>query len=240
MKILSPLIAIILLAMISLSQGFPLQTSDGKVAIYGMIPFEGGFALDMYSPAESGESPASSLAVQIVDLDDRFIKSTSTKILSQKGPYDRALYLFKSDKPATQIKRIRIETPDQQIYSIPWSGVPEISTKNISMRLYGITDVSESYSYEYEHDRLKNYKWYNCEVKITNNMSNDLDVSSDDFILVDQFNYAYRIHADDDYKLLPGEAIRYNLTSAMMSPISRPKLLIYKPANLTMDLEGWY
>lgn len=120
------LLLISLLAIISLSQAFPFQTTDGLVKIYGMVPTSDGFVLDIFSPFEfQGSGIASQLKVDVVDSEDRFIKAYNVKDVSNPGYNDRALYFFKFDQPATQIKRARIETPAQDVYSVSWSGVPE-------------------------------------------------------------------------------------------------------------------
>ena len=219
---------------VATSQAFPLQTTDGKIEIYGMIPTKDGFALDIFSPYEiQGSAIASNLKVDVVDSEDRFIKADNVRDVSNPGYDDRALYFFKFDKPATQIKRTRIETPLQDVYSISWSGVPEVSDKNITIRLYGITDKSET-----DYDGLR-YKQYDFEVKITNNMDQGLLLSPKYFWLLDQFNYGYEVKAEE-YKLLPNESVRYTLTSQKLSPLSRPKGLTFLPENFTIDLEGWY
>jgi len=40
--------------------------------------------------------------------------------------------------------------------------------------------------------------------------------------------------------LLPDEYMRYALKSLEISPLSRPKLLVYMSNKLAIDLEGWY
>jgi hypothetical protein len=217
------------------AQAFPLQTTDGIIKIYGMIPTSDGFALDIFSPYEfQGRGIASELKVDIVDSDDRFIKAFSTEDVSQPGYNDRALYFFKFDQPATQIKRTRIETPNQDVYSISWSGVPEASTDNITIKLYGVKDNTREGSY---NGLLK--KQYDFEVKVTNKMPHGLDLSPKYFWLLDQFNYGYAVKGEE-YKLLPNESVRYTLSSQTLSPLSRPKGLCFLPENFTIDLEGWY
>ena len=224
-----------MLAAISVSQAFPLQTTDGIVKIYGMIPTKDGFALDIYSPyAIQGRSIAQDLKVDVVDSEDRFIKASNVQDVSNPGYNDRALYFFKLDEPATQIKRTRIETQANDVYSISWSGVPEASTKNISIKLYGIKDNSDTDPYSQLH-----FKQYDFEVKITNNRPDGMLLSPKYFWLVDQFNYGYEVKSEE-YKLLPNESVRYVLQSQKMSPLSRPKGLVFLPENFSIDLEGWY
>ena len=229
------LLLISMLVCISLSQAFPLQTTDGIVKIYGMIPMQDGFALDIYSPVRlEGTSIAPELKVDVVDSEDRFIRATNTEDVSNPGYNDRVLYFFKFDKPATQIKRVRIETPMSDVYSISWSGVPEASTKNITIKLYGIKDNSKTDAYS----QLR-YKQYDFEVKITNNRTQGMVLSPKYFWLLDQFNYGYEVKAEE-YKLLPNESVRYTLSSQQLSPLSRPKGLYFIPENTSIDLEGWY
>jgi hypothetical protein len=229
------LILAILLAIISSSQAFPLQTSDGIVTIFGMIPTSDGFALDIFSPVGfEGANIAPDLKVDVVDSEDRFIKASSVKDVSNPEYNDRALYFFKFDMPVTQIKRVRIETPAQDVYSISWSGVPEASTKNITIKLYGVKDNVKADTY----NELQN-KQYDFEVKVTNNMAQGLALSPKFFWLVDQFNYGYEVKGEG-YKLLPNESVRYTLRSQALSPLSRPKGLLFLPENFTIDLEEWY
>lgn len=217
------------------AQAFPLVTSDGIIKIYGMVPTSDGFALDVFSPYEfQGRGIASELKVDIVDSEDRFIKARSIEDVSQPGYNDRALYFFEFDQPATQIKRVRIETPNQEVYSIAWSGVPEASTKNISIKLYGVKDNTQKDGYT----GLQN-KQYDFEVKVTNRMAQGLVLSPKFFWLLDQFNYGYAVKGEE-YKLLPNESVRYTLSSQELSPLSRPKGLSFLPENFTIDLEGWY
>jgi hypothetical protein len=237
-------VALMLVAIVP-AAAFPLQTDDGKVTIFGMVPTQtqDGFALDIFSPYDKAEgdnlrvagyysqSFAQSLKINIVDSDDRFIKSSGEGAVSNSK--DRALYLFSFDEPVTQIKRIRIETPYGDVYSIPWSGVPEVSTDNISMRLYGISSQSRDDIQGMTHDR------YNLEVRIANNLSSGLTLSPKYFMIEDQFGYGYEVEAEE-YKLMPGEAIRYNLSTRELSPLSRPKALCFVPENITIDIEGWY
>jgi hypothetical protein len=235
MRRLYLLLLILLFALVSTSYGFPLNTTDGRIEIYGMVPTSDGFALDIYTPPDlGGTGLAPNLKVEIVDPDDIFIGSNNRVDISHPSYQDRELYFFKFDRPATQIKRMRIETPDEYVYSISWAGVPEASSQTIKLRLYGVTDDSGKDSYDYV-----NYKQYSFEVRITNNLSQGLVLSPDDFWLVDQFDYGYKLSAEE-YKLLPNESVRYVLHSQKMSPISRPKYLAYMPDKLAMDLEGWY
>lgn len=234
MKRVGLLLSVLALAAMAVSHAFPLQTTDGIIKIYGMIPMDDGFALDIYSPYKlQGMNIAPNLKVDIVDSEDRFIKAYDVRDVSYPGYNDRALYFFKFDKPATQIKRTRIETPNQDVYSISWSGVPEASTKNITIQLYGIMDKSEA-----NYDGLR-YRQYDFEVRITNNMNQGLLLSPKYFWLLDQFNYGYQLNAEE-YKLLPNESVRYTLMSQSLSPLSRPKGLLFLPENFTIGLEGWY
>lgn len=235
MRWLGLLALVLVVALVPLSCGFPLNTTDDRIIILGMVPMENGFALDIFTPPElGGEGLARNLKVEIVDPDDKFIESNDVLDVSHRAYKDRALYCFNFDRPATQIKRIRVETPGEDVYSISWSGVPEASSKSITVRLYGVTADSDGYNYA----PIK-YKQYNFEVRITNNLSGGLLLSPQDFWLVDQFNYGYEVKAEQ-YKLLPNESVRYTLASQEMSPLSRPKLLVYLPDKLSMDLEGWY
>lgn len=224
-----------MLAIISLSQAFPLVTPDGIIKIYGMIPTSDGFALDIFSPYEfQGSGIASDLKVDVVDSEDRFIKAHNIEDVSHPGYNDRALYFFTFDQPATQIKRTRIEAPNQDVYSIAWSGVPEASTDNITVKLYGVKDNTQEDTYT----GLQK-KQYDFEVKVTNNMAQGLVLSPKFFWLLDQFNYGYAV-TGEEYKLLPNESVRYTLSSQELSPLSRPKGLSFLPENFTIDLEGWY
>ena len=220
-----------LLILIATSSAFPLNTSDNRVRILGMVPLSDGFALDIFTPEPK---LAHSLTVEVVDPDDSFIKSYRSEDVANPSYFDRTLFSFQFDRPATQLKRIRIETTDGDVYSIAWAGVPEAFSKTIKVRLYNVTEKSN-------HpfgDQLA-YKQYSFEVRVTNNLTQGLVLSPDDFWLVDQFNYGYVVRGDE-YKLLPNESVRYTLTSQSMSPVSRPKLLVYLPDKLAMDLEGWY
>ncbi|MCX6676976.1 MAG: hypothetical protein NTU95_03405 [Methanothrix sp.] len=229
------LILAFMLAAVSLSQAFPLQTTDGMIKIYGMIPTSDGFALDIFSPYElQGRGIASNLKVDVVDSEDRFIKARNIEDVSNPGYNDRALYFFEFDQPATQIKRTRIETPNQDVYSISWSGIPEASTDNITIKLYGVKDNTQKNTY----NGLQN-KQYDFEVKVTNKMPQGLALSPKFFWLLDQFNYGYEVKGEE-YKLLPNESVRYILHSQALSPLSRPKGLSFLPENFTIDLEGWY
>lgn len=236
--ILKVLAVVLLLA--TASSAFPLQTTDGRITVYGMIPTEDGFALDIFSPYTlNGMGIATNLKVEVVDSEDRFIESYTREDVSYSGYHDRALYFFRFDKPATQIKRIRIETPNQDVYSISWSGVPEASTKNITIRLYGITESARnSNNYVYTIQGLR-FKRYTLDIRVTNNMNNGLILSPKYFWLLDQFNYGYSV-SGEEYKLLPNESVRYTLESQLMSPLSRPKGLLFIPENFSIDLEGWY
>jgi len=222
--------------MICTASAFPLKTSDGVITIFGMIPKEDGFALDVYSPYTlSGRGIATDLKVEIVDSDDRFHKAYSVYGVSSPGYNDRALYSFRFDEPVTQIKRIRVETPNHDVYSIAWAGVPEASTKNITIRLYGISDISDC-SNQYSQ---MCYRKYSLDIRVTNRMDQGLLLSPRYFWLLDQFNYMYSV-SGEEYKLLPNESVRYTLVTQQMSPLSRPKGLLFAPENFTIDLEGWY
>jgi hypothetical protein len=230
--------SVLLLALVLLcagAQAFPLVTSDGIIKIYGMVPTSDGFALDIFSPYQFHDSGiAPDLKVDVVDSEDRFIKARNVEDVSQPGYNDRALYFFEFDQPVTQIKRVRIETPNQDVYSIAWSGVPEASTKNITIKLYGVKDNTQKDTYT----GLQK-KQYDFEVKVTNKMPHGLALSPKFFWLLDQFNYGYAV-TGEEYKLLPNESVRYTLSSQELSPLSRPKGLIFLPENFTIDLEGWY
>ncbi|HUS76804.1 MAG TPA: hypothetical protein VMY43_12480 [Methanothrix sp.] len=229
------LLTALVLVVVSISQAFPLQTTDGIIKIYGMIPTKDGFALDIFSPYQfQGRGIVSDLKVDVVDSEDRFIKARNIRDVSNPGYNDRALYFFEFDQPATQIKRTRIETPNQDVYSISWSGVPEASTENITIKLYGVKDNTQEDTYDGLRD-----KQYDFEVKVTNKMTQGLALSPKFFWLLDQFNYGYEVKGEE-YKLLPNESVRYTLHSQALSPLSRPKGLCFLPENFTIDLEGWY
>lgn len=241
------LVILCLLAAITCVDAFPLQTPDGVLNIYGMAPTENGFVLDIFTNHEDGQKPPYHVnpkittipergghiyikSVVIVDSDDRFIEFDSGMYYTSTTLSSRALYAFKFDKPTTQIKRIRVEMWDGNIYSIPWEGVPKVYNENITMQLYRVSDRSRSNTQVPE-------KRYDLEVKITNNKSQDLLISESDFQLLDQFGYIYLL-TSEEYRLLPGESVRYVLQSDRMSPLSRPTSLVL--GDLTMDLEGWY
>jgi hypothetical protein len=213
--------------------GFPVNTSDGAIQIWGMIPMgANGFALDVFSPFTiNGQGIADMLKLQVVDSDDRFYDAAQKLRVDSSDYHDRELYVFRIGKSAAQIKRIRVESPTGTVYSVSWSGVPEASDKNLSIRLYGITEIPTE-------DQL--FKQYQFEVRVTNNRSDSgLLLSPKYFVLADQFNYAYTL-SGEEYKLLQGESVRYNLTSERISALSRPKLLAFPPEKLTMELQGWY
>ncbi len=248
MKYLGVLLLSMLIC-ISASHAFPIQTEDGAIKINGMIPLKDGFALDVeqdcythtndITKSQASRNPFIK-SIQVVDSDDRFINNDNEFDVTGSVK-DRTIYCFKFDKPATQIKRIRIEGRDN-IYSIPWDGVPSASSDSLTMRLYGVSDNTRM-----DPTSPISYKHYRFEIKVTNNMNRDMTLSSADFMLLDQFNYMYEVWPTSndfsmpgDYTLLPNESVRYTLGSQGMSPLSRPSVLVYLPENLTMDLEGWY
>jgi len=232
-------ILVLVLAVATTSQAFPIQTADSAIKIVGMINLEDGFALDVENSnikdtgiiaAGYTQNPLLK-SIQIVDSDDRFISNDNQFDIA----VDRVLYCFRLDKPATQIQRIRIETNEGNILSLPWEGIPEAASNNVIMRLYGVSDKSISDP----TSRIPVKKYYGFEIKITNNMDRDLLLSSGDFRLLDQFDYPYIVNSEE-IRLISNESVRYTLGSGWMSPISRPERLVFLPENLTMDLEGWY
>ena len=116
-------------------------------------------------------------------------------------------------------------------FSIDWTGVPEISDENATLKFYGVTNAFRSDA-DYPYPGA-----WTFDLKITNNLPQTVEYSNGDFSMVDQFGWVYYGKYSIPSKILSNESLRFSATIPSVSKMSRPVALTYK--NLTMDISAW-
>ena len=114
----------------------------------------------------------------------------------------------------TIIKRLKITPDNSDPFSIDWDGVPEVSAQGIKLQFYNGQP-------EYTSDGT--YSWV-FDVKVTN--TGNETVTAPSFSMLDESGWIYKGSSLRD-KLLPGEALRFDVVVKDVGAFSRPSELIF-------------
>ena len=208
---LGAIIAFALIAILILSaQAFPLHGSNGIVnaTVYGVMNYEYGNGLYF----DISVSDVDAYDVELIDSDNNTYDGNS-------GPYRSTLHGFPTEneyKGAIRdmllfdvpngiiVKHLRIVPSHSDPFYINWTGMPEATGHNVTLRFYGAT-------FEPNGMRWRQGNW-NLDMNITNNANQTAEYNSSNFALVDQFGWIYPGEEGDALKKIPaGESMRFNV-----------------------------
>jgi hypothetical protein len=217
------------------ASAFPLSGGNGAVdaTVFGVVKSDGSLAADntilMDLAIHENVSTPPSMNFQLIDSDD---KAYATKewipidnINNPDSKY-RTVIQFQVPKGAI-IKRLKITPETSDPFSVDWEGVPEASNDNTTMKFYGS-------SIAYVGSMLKKRMVF--DVKLTNTGQETLTYGTKEFMIIDQFGWAYEASGTDAAKLLPDESLRFNVDVNMFQ-LSRPITLVFK--GMEMDISSW-
>ncbi|HBG01814.1 hypothetical protein [Methanothrix soehngenii] len=235
------LCVILLISSIACVDAFPLSGGNGIVnaTVYGVTEREtvNGdgtiYCIDMSADAGSKDSGYCYFVVLIDSEDRAYGPSPSSGAMANFNGGNARLsdlasngYKFRDTvkiavPEGTIIKRLKI-TPDEAVpksiitepFTIDWDGVPEVSAQGIKLQLY-------SGQPEYASDGK--YSWV-FDVKVTN-LGNGT-VTAPGFSMLDDSGWIYKGSSPRD-KLLPGEALRFDVVVKDVGAFSRPSELIF-------------
>ncbi|MFA5380153.1 MAG: hypothetical protein WC455_30610 [Dehalococcoidia bacterium] len=237
--------------MVSLACAFPLSGQSGdisksgygtNVTVFGIIPIDLNddttrIAVDL------GTATGYKGTVSLVDDQDKFYRPSEGGS-SIDGGWSKDRFFLAFDVPkGTVIKRLKFEpmlpgeTPGE-MFSIDWESVPETSDDGLKMKMYSVTSQNEE---AWDLDYTNSNSWV-FDIKLTNDRSENIALSSDNLAIVDQYGWEYegRDHVgfmQNLGQLAPGESMRFDVTFSKISKLSRPVMLKYQ--NLTLDISAW-
>lgn len=255
---------LLMLSNITFVCAFPLTGGNGIVnaTVYGVterdtINGDGiVYCIDMSADA-GGKDSRHYYSVGLVDSEDKaYGPSPSSGAMANFNSVDAvhltdlALngYKFRDTvqiavPSGTIIKRLKITPDDSDPFSIDWEGIPEVSAQGVRLQFY----KGQS---EYTSDGK--YTW-TFDVKVTN--LGDETITAPGFSMSDESGWIYGGSSVRD-KLLPGEALRFDVKVKDVGAFSRPSKLIFNmepPATFanieeiqsmvyedaTMDIGAW-
>ena len=205
---------------------FPLHGSNGVVSatIYGATKEGANAYVDLsVSMPVTGNNPTN---VDLIDNDDKLYKANGL-INGGSDPlnnYSARSTMSFSVPEDIIIKRVRVTPATSDPFSIDWTGVPEASDNDTTMKFYGATKPSDI-----------NPAW-SFDVKITNNAPGTMTYTSQDFKMIDQFGWKYGGSISDSGKILSNESLRFKFET-IASKFSRPIALEFK--DLALDISAW-
>jgi hypothetical protein len=254
MRWLALALALFMILVPGMSQGFPLHASNGAVncTIFGAFK----------DPWSTGYPNANSYAVLMVDLSlTRANASDKTPIqatYSLKDGNDRVYMMGPEYKKDLQLGRwlIGFVVPRETIAKSLMVGLsqdpaggdsfpisfPELSNSsndNVTLLYYGVLRSFVE----------ANRKTIVLDVAVTNNDTTKLTLSSENFSLLDQWGWKYDSKEYDIYgkkgisamKLEPNQTQRSGLVFSPISPKSRPAELVYNYSNsssIRLDIDS--
>lgn len=218
------------------AQAFPLYNGNGIVnaTVYGVMKYEYGDGLYVDISAN---------AVDLYDIE--LIDSDNNTYNGNSGPYRSTLNGFPTetkykgsvrdmllfDVPKDIIvKRLRIVPSNSEPFYINWTGMPEATDRNATLRFYGAT-------FEPNGMRWRQGNW-NLDLNITNSANQTVEYNSSSFALIDQFGWVYSGEKGDALKKIPaGESMRFNVKVPFVSEISSPMVIRFK--GIELDISTW-
>jgi hypothetical protein len=218
------------------ASAFPLSGGNGQVnaTVFGTFLTNEGDSYTRGFTLVDLISTAPLVKVVLVDSEDKFYEPMMG--VDSVGAYASWRHIWAFDLPEkVDIKRVRIDPKLGDPFSIDWKDVPEVSSGSMTMRFYGLSS-SPGLGGGYGKDELNNW---NVDVKITNNENGTITIDDGEFLVVDQFGFSYESSGTESVKLLSGESMRLPIKFELVSKLSRPVSLVYRPENLTMDISAW-
>lgn len=236
-----------------IAQGYPLQMSNGVVncTIFGSFK-DPGFSGYSYSDSYSvlvvdtcltriNESDKTAIMVDysLTDGNDRVFK-TSTNYIKELQ-LGRRLIGFVVPKE-TIAKSLTIDLSQDKAggeqFSVRFPELVNSSDENVTLLYYGLLRSSTS----------SNKKAVELDVAVTNNDTKKLALGAYNFTLKDQWGWKYDSKEYDNsgkkgmasLMLEPNATIRSSLIFTSISPLSRPVELVYRYSNnssLTMNID---
>jgi hypothetical protein len=218
------------------AQAFPLYGGNGIVnaTVYGVMKYEYGDGLYV----DISGSDADIYDIELIDTDNNTYNDNS-------GPYRSTLNGFPTetkykgsirdmllfDVPNEIIvKRLRIVPSHSDPFYINWTGMPEATGRNTTLRFYGAT-------FEPNGMRWRQGNW-NLDLNITNSANQTAEYNSSGFALIDQFGWVYSGEEDDALKTIPaGESLRFNVKVPFVSEISSPMAILFE--GMKLDISTW-
>ncbi len=227
---------ILIVILIPPVQAFPLHGSNGvaNATVYGIMKYEYGNGLYL----DISASDADAYDVELIDSDNNTYHGNS-------GPYRSTLNGFPTEtkyKGSTRdmllfdvpkgiiVKSLRIVPSHSDPFYINWTGVPEATDHNVTLRFYGAT-------FEPNGMRWSQGNW-NLDINITNNANQTVEYNSSDFALVDQFGWINPAEYGDVLKEIPSEeSMRSVVKVPLVSEISKPVAILFK--GMKLDISAW-
>jgi hypothetical protein len=237
--------------MISFAGAFPLSGQSGdvgrvgygqNVTVFGIIPTDLNDETTRIA-VDLGTLTGYKGSVSLVDDQDKFYR-LSCGDYHIGGGWHKGRFLLAFDVPkGTVIKRLKFEPilageKAGEPFSINWESVPEVSNGGMTMKMYSVTSKVRP---EWDSTCDNSNSWA-FDIKLTNNLSENLLVSARDFVIVDQYGWEYdgRDYVDsaqDLGQLVPGESMRFDMAFSRISKLSRPVVLKYQ--NMSLDISAW-
>jgi hypothetical protein len=218
------------------AQAFPLYGGNGIVnaTVYGVMKYEYGDGLYV----DISASDVDVYDVELIDPDNNTYNGNS-------GPYRSTLHGFPTEtkyKGSVRdmllfdipkeiiVKRLRIVPSHSDPFYIKWTGMPEVTGQNVTLRFYGTT-------FEPNGMRWRQGNW-NLDLDITNGANQTAEYNSSSFALVDQFGWAYPGEEGDALKKIQSkESTRFNVKIPFVSEISRPMAILFR--GMKLDISAW-
>jgi len=226
----------LVLLMISSAHSFPLHGGNGLVnaTVYGIMEYEYGDGIYV----DISASDADVYDAELLDDNDRTYSSNSAPYRSTlhgfptETAYDgaiRDMLLFKVPKDMV-IKGLRIMPNDSGPFFINWTGMPEATGDNITLRFYRAT-------FEPNGMRWRQVNW-NFDLNLTNNANSSADYNLSDFAMIDQFGWVYKSKGDGEMRNIPpGGSLRFNVVVPLVSEMARPVAILFK--GIRLDISAW-
>lgn len=238
---------------VSFACAFPLSGQSGdvgrvgygtNVTVFGITPVDLNDETTRIA-VDLGTITGYKGSVSLVDDQDKFYRPSEGDS-SIGGGWSKGRFFLAFDVPkGTVIKRLKFEPmlPGEalgEIFSINWESVPEISGDGLKMKMYSVTSKSQNED-AWDLNYANSNSWI-FDLKLTNNLSENLPISADDLTIVDQYGWEYdgRDYVDSTQnlgQLAPGESMRFDVAFSQISKLSRPVVLKYQ--NLTLDISAW-
>jgi hypothetical protein len=217
------------------AHAFPLHGGNGLVngTVYGVMKYEYGDGAYI----DISASDTDVYNVELVDSDNKTYSGNGAPYRSTLHGFPtettyngavRDMLLFKVPKDAI-IKGLRIMPDHSGPFFINWTGVPEATGDNTTLKLYEAT-------FEPNGMRWRQGNW-NLEVNLTNNANHTAEYNDSDFAMLDQFGWIYQSEKDNVKKILPGESLRFKVVIPLVSEIARPVAILYK--SIKLNISTW-
>ncbi len=219
-------LALMIALALGCSQGYPLQGSNGVAnctvfGAYRSSPSSDGAEASINSSefmimtADIGLMGAYNATYALVDSNDQIYQQDDA--LSKDLQPGRRLVKFVVPTDAL-FKLLRVSPDQGDTFSLNWWATPKASNGPVIMRYYGICD----YYISADNSSLA------LQAKISNNGTEDLYLSPENFTLFDQNGWEYyTLYGFNPISLGPQKTAQFGLFFNDLSPWSYPTLLVY-------------